>query len=295
MDIKDLTPKLTTKRIEQLYKRQFSDNININKLSLKESNQLLNKSIKLLNEFKSKHDVHTSQMNPSYLKLKMIKEAAELRTAKLLKTKHKLNERKMNKKYLKALKYVAEGKQLTKSQLSSINASTKLKSVLESSSSAKQFIKHYVETKRKLNESEIDQAQTILAAQDIADQVQTMIEKLVDVQYKQLPALHDSIRSTQGVEEAGTFNDSVLTSLRELTTNLETAKGDLNNAINVLTGQDVETFDADSLTAGDDLEDETELDGEEEVNDEDLDDFDVDFEPEEVNDEEVAKLGRERR
>jgi len=120
-----------------------------------------------------------------------------------------------------------------------------------------------------------------------------MIEKFADIQYKELPALHDSIRNSQGVAEAEEFNSSLLDSLGTLTSSLETAKADVNNAVATLTGQEVssiegeEDFDMDDAM-GDEIGD---MDMGEE--DPDLgDEFDMEFEPE---DPEAETLGRERR
>ena len=119
-----------------------------------------------------------------------------------------------------------------------------------------------------------------------------MIEKFADIQYKELPALHDSIRNSQGVAEAEQFNATVLDSLQTLTQSLEVAKADVNNAVATLTGQEVASAVNDLDM--DDLDGEMDVDMDMEVGDDgDLGaEFDMEFEP---DDEEVGELGRERR
>ncbi|NIT99970.1 MAG: hypothetical protein GWN01_03200, partial [Nitrosopumilaceae archaeon] len=85
-------------------------------------------------------------------------------------------------------------------------------------------------------EGEIEQAQTTMAAQDIADRIQDMIGKFADIKYKELPALHDNIRDAQGVEAAQEFNETIVSSLDELTAALEEAKKNVDNAVYLLTG-----------------------------------------------------------
>jgi hypothetical protein len=147
-------------------------------------------------------------------------------------------------------------------------------------------------------EGEIDAAQTVLAAQDIADQIQTMIEKIADVQYKELPALQDSIRNSQGVSEAQQFTETVTDSMQELTQSLETAKSDVNDAIAVLTGQEVADpmGDLDIDGMDDDMDDDDmddDIGGDKGAEEELGDEFDMEFEPD--NEEEIAKLGRKKR
>ena len=56
--------------------------------------------------------------------------------------------------------------------------------------------------KRRLSESEINQAQVVLAAKDMADRVQKMAEDIAEMQYKDLPAVVDQARGDLGTEQA---------------------------------------------------------------------------------------------
>jgi len=231
----------------------------------------------------------------------MVEEATSKRIADLVESytnKENSGSRTMTNNYVRALRAVASGKKLSESQIKSLKVSRGLRHILESRKLAVGFIRKIVEQKRSNNvplmEGEIDSAQTVLAAQDIADQIQSMIEKFADIQYKELPALHDSIRNSQGVAEAEQFNASVLDSLQTLTQSLEVAKSDVNNAVATLTGQEVASavgdLDIDGLD-GDELD--IDVNPDDEMPGEDLgDEFDVSFEP---DDEEMSSLGRERR
>jgi len=126
-----------------------------------------------------------------------------------------------------------------------------------------------------------------------------MIEKFADIKYKELPALHDSIRNAQGVDQAESFNTQLVGSLDSLTSSLEQAKADVNNAVAELTGQEVAAgagdLDLDGF-GGDEMGGELDLGmGDEMDMDLDLDgdggEFDLDLEA----DDEAVDLGRERR
>jgi membrane protease subunit (stomatin/prohibitin family) len=91
--------------------------------------------------------------------------------------------------------------------------------------------------RRKLKESEVQQAQVVLASQDMVDQVQKMIEQVTSMQFKDLPALIDQIKNEVGVDQAQQFNADATAALAGLTQNLQGSKGQLETALGVVTGQ----------------------------------------------------------
>ena len=85
---------------------------------------------------------------------------------------------------------------------------------------------------------EVEKSQVILAAQDLVDSVQKMLEEVGQMQVKELPALVSSIESEIGVTESQTFNDQVSQQLDALSATLKEAQVGLKGAVNGLTGQD---------------------------------------------------------
>jgi hypothetical protein len=88
-----------------------------------------------------------------------------------------------------------------------------------------------------LRESEIQQAQVVLAAQDMVDRVQKMLEDTTEMQFKELPALVDSIKNEVGMDQAAQFNADAAAALSGLVQNLQASKGQLEAALGVVTGQ----------------------------------------------------------
>ena len=97
--------------------------------------------------------------------------------------------------------------------------------------SARQALRQIVE------DSDVQQAQVVLAAQDMVDKVQKMIEEISEMQYKELPALVDSIRNQIGTAEADAFNQSATAALQCLVQNLQGSKTQLEQSQQTLTGQ----------------------------------------------------------
>ena len=76
----------------------------------------------------------------------------------------------------------------------------------------------------------------VLAAQDMVDKMQGMLEDVTELQFKELPALVDSIKNQVGIEQAQQFNTDATAALAGLVQNLQGAKQQLDAALNVVTG-----------------------------------------------------------
>lgn len=299
MNLQDLTPKLTSTGVASQLKKQFGKEYQVDSMNLKESKALLDRTNTLMAQYKKANTVFESESDPRYMKLLLLRDAASKRISEISES-----QKIMKSDYVKALRHVAGGGTLSEAQLAKLQVSAGLKRVLENRDNAIMFIKRIVENKRtqgrQLNEAEIDSAQVVLAAQDIADQIQTMIEKFADIQYKELPALKDGIRKEMGVETAESFDSSVQSSIQSLTGALETAKNDISNAVAGLTGEEMpgpNDLDVDGM--GDELDmgmddgmgmdDEMGMGGDDEL------DMDMELDLGGEEDEDLADLGREKR
>jgi len=97
--------------------------------------------------------------------------------------------------------------------------------------------KESLQARRRLRESEIQQAQVVLAAQDMVDQVQKMLEQISAMQFKDLPALTDSIKNDMGVDQATAYQSAAAAALTQLLQSVQTGKTALEGAQGTLTGQ----------------------------------------------------------
>ena len=93
---------------------------------------------------------------------------------------------------------------------------------------------------------EVNRSQVILAAQDMVDSVQKMLEEISDMMVKEMPALIDSVQTEIGVNEAQAFDQTAGQALAELNQCLVSVKGQLDQALSGITGGDVvDAFDGD--------------------------------------------------
>ena len=91
---------------------------------------------------------------------------------------------------------------------------------------------------QQLNEDEIGTAAAILAAKDMVDTTQDMIEKVGKMQNEQLPALLDSIRDQIGSEQADAFKNTVGQTLATLSQQVMQAREQLDASSRALTGEE---------------------------------------------------------
>jgi len=100
-------------------------------------------------------------------------------------------------------------------------------------------------TRIVVENEEVEKSQVILAAQDMVDSIQKMLEEVGQMQVKELPALVQSIESEIGVNESQTFNETMTQQLDALSASLKEAFNGTKQALNGLTGigGDMAAFD----------------------------------------------------
>lgn len=96
------------------------------------------------------------------------------------------------------------------------------------------------EQRSQLNEGEVGTAEVLLAAKDMVDSIQDVIEKVGKMQNEQLPQLLDSIRDQVGSEQAESFKSSVGTSLTTLMGQLSAAREGVDGGVRVLSGEQID-------------------------------------------------------
>jgi len=138
----------------------------------------------------------------------------------------------------------------------------------------------------QLNESEVEQAQVVLAAQDLLDRITKMYEDVAEMQYKDLPNLASAMKEELGVNATQVYFDAQTATLSALVGALEEAKTSMDSAMGSLTGEEMiepeEFGDVDLGTVEPDVEADADVEA----------DVEAELEPE-LND--TTDFGREKR
>jgi len=282
MKLQELAVANPTKQAAKVFESYFGTSIKFDTISRRQAQGLLTRVRSLISEHRRTPAFHQSEQDPSYLKLVMLEQA--------LATQAVTGQPAANPQQQQAL--MAAQQQQKKRQIQDAIKS-KQKEIQDLQKQMNNPVMSTMESRpslrQRLKESEVQQAQVVLASQDMVDQVQKMSEQISAMQFKDLPALVDQIKNEVGVDQAMQFNTDATAALAGLLQNLQGAKTQLEQALGVVTGQ-APTVPGEELAPPMPGEEEIGIDAEIPTADgeEDIDaEMDANIEP--------AGLGRERR
>ena len=230
MKLQELAVTRPTKQIAKVFESHFDQRISFDSMNRNQMRGMLQRVRGLVNEHRASPAFHHSEKNPAYLKLMMMEQALTLQlreygasdpganpaTAAALATAQQQQKKKQMQDEIKQ-----KQKEIAELQKAMMNPTMAAEN----------------NTGNFLRESEIQQAQVVLAAQDMVDRVQKMLEDTTEMQFKELPALVDSIKNEVGMDQAAQFNADAAAALSGLVQNLQASKGQLEAALGVVTGQ----------------------------------------------------------
>ena len=238
MKLQELAAIKPTKQIARVFESYFGSRMKFDQITGKQAQQMLSRVRGVLGETRRQPSFHQSERNPAYLKLLMMEQALTARV----------------KEDIAPAAPAAPGAPAAPnlSQATSTVKDPKLKAALDKSTKGQTLTpdeqkmvagaammaaeSRLRRTYKMLKESEVQQAQVVLAAQDMVDKMQSMLEDASEMQFKELPALVDSIKNQVGIDQAAQFNTDATAALTGLVQNLQGAKQQLDQALGVVTG-----------------------------------------------------------
>lgn len=247
MKLQDLAAPRPAKQIAKVFESYFGSRIKFDQLNAGQTRALLGKVRGVLGEHRQTAARHTSEQNPKYLQLVMMEQALAARIKEMAglpaipqapgapaapaapgATQKPAVQGAIAKdpKLAAALKKSQGGQQLNPEEQKLVAGAA----MMQAESRLRRAMK-------RLNESEVQQAQVVLAAQDMVDKMQSMLEDISELQFKELPALVDSIKNQVGIDQATQFNQDASAALSGLMQNLQGAKQQMDQALGVVTGQ----------------------------------------------------------
>ena len=230
MKLQELAVISPTKQAAKVFESYFGSSVPFEQLTKRQAQHMLTRVRGLIREHRGQTAFHRSEQNPAYLKLVVMEQGLAS---------------KVNEDMPVASGGVA-APAVNPAQMATQMAAKK-KEIQDAIKAKQTEIQHLQkqlanpmamgESRRRLRESEVQQAQVVLASQDMVDQVQKMIEQVTAMQFKDLPALVDQVKNQVGVDQAMQFNQDVTGALGGLTQNLQGSKTQLEGALGVVTGQ----------------------------------------------------------
>jgi hypothetical protein len=290
MKLNELAVANPTKQAAQVFESYFGGAVNFNTMTPTQARGMLKRVRALIAEHRRTTEFHRSEQNPAYLKLVVMEQAlASAATAPGATPQANPQQQAAAmtlQRQQKQRQLDDENKQIDQ-QMRDLTA-RKAQIQQEKSMMENRLYRSLREA------SEVQQAQVVLASQDMVDQVQKMSEQISAMQFKDLPALVDQIKNEVGVDQAMQFNTDTTAALAGLLQNLQGAKTQLESALGVVTGQAPQVPGVDMDAAADldaELPAEMPEPGEEEI------DVETDIEVDDGKDSNslAASLGRGRR
>jgi len=254
MKLQELAPRRQTAQVSKVFESFFDQRVSFDSLGRDQALSQLRRVRQMVKEYRSHPGFHRSEQSPAYLKAVMMEQA--------------LSNRIMEVDAMAPIGGAVNPAQ--QAALSSVQAGERKKQLQDQIRAADEQIKQLQQQKQaltqqmnmptmenfrrrgRLTESEVQQAQVVLAAQDMVDKMQGMLEDVSELQFKELPALVDSIKNQVGIDQAAQFNNDVTAALSGLMQNLQGTKQQLDAALGVVTGQ-APAPEANAMGAADDL------------------------------------------
>ena len=223
MKLHELGARRPTEQIAKTLRSQYDTQVDFDRLSENQTRRMLGRVQALLHEHKSAVSRHFSERNPDYMKLVMLEQALTSR----------LDEKYQGfEKTVKAIKKGGSARD-PEAVAAAIGRKKYGKERFQKAAAAGKKLGE----RRIMEASEIQTAQVVLAAQDMVDRIQGMMEDISEMQFKDLPALVNSIRNDMGPDQATQFQAQASAALSNLLTAVQGGKTEMEAAQGVLTGQ----------------------------------------------------------
>jgi chromosome segregation ATPase len=284
MKLNELAVANPTKQAAKVFESYFGDRVTFNTIDQTQALKMLRRVRGLVAEHRRTPEFHRSEQNPAYLKLVVMEQALSARIMELdaqpAAPAGQPNPQAMAMQTAQKRKEIDDQIKQLQDQIRALQQQRNMPAM------------GMAESRRRVTESEVQQAQVVLAAQDMVDEVQKMSEQVSAMQFKDLPALVDQIKNQVGPDQATQFNGDASAALSALLQNLQASKQQLDQALGVVTGQ-APAIPGDDMGADADLGGEMPAElpapGEEEI--------DTDIEVDDVEDSNTlaTSLGRGRR
>ncbi len=266
MKMLELAATKPSKQAAQVYESYFGDSINVDVISPRQARTMLSKVQKLVTEHRSTPAFHSSEQNPTYLKLMMLERVLKAKVKETAtvgigdaaganqNTAQNAAQNAQATPNANVVAGDAAAKQKTQELINAKFKDPKIKAAVQKSTSgqslttadqqlvAQAALQTESKTMRRqlyrlLRESEVQQAQVVIAAKAMVDDIQTMLEEVSSMQFKTLPPLVSEMQNQIGVDQAMQFNADVTKVLANLVQTVQAAKLEMDRALGVVTGE----------------------------------------------------------
>lgn len=242
MELKDIGNRRTHQQVNKLIESRFGFKIDFAHMTPAKATKMINFINESMRQLKESTAIHKATQDPRYMEMQLVKESLN---------KYMKDYKPSNAPGKKSAPKLAPVKHTSKSAISEMSRGKNYQMIsraVELASQGKAVPSKYMEgfvpllkklSERKLMEGEMGKSEVILAAKDMVDTLQDMIEDLSRMVNEELPPLVDSIRDQVGSEQADSFNSAANQALTALLDSVKSSRESLDAGARQLAGEQV--------------------------------------------------------
>ena len=232
MKLHELGARRPTEQAATVLESHGGQRIDFSAIGPRRAQGMLMQVQRLITEHRRSSDFHRSQQDPAYLQLMIMEQALRSRVEE----QNLGMAAAQDPKAKTVMDKVQRNQDLTPDEQRTVN---KIALTKENKKKSARMVRE---------QSELQQAQVVLAAQDMIDRLQGMLEDISEMQFKDLPALADSIKNDMGVEQSTQFQSAASAAMTQLLQAVQAGKTEMESAQSILTGQAPQVPGADAGT-----------------------------------------------
>jgi len=243
MIVKEFAKPLSSADLNQQLQKVYSWSLNLSEMTVDSAHGILDNMKTKVSSIKESTKGHFAEKNPAYMEALLVTKVLESFIDEQF--AQQAQERKMSKaemgkreKYVKGMKKVKgdfEKRYPGRGEEVMYATATKM-AQKESVEEAMDILKSALAGQEPLLEGEFDSARAVMAARDMVDTVQDMVEKLSKMMNEDLPALVDVMRGELGAQPAEAFSAAATGALQPLLDQTKAARQSMDGAARAAAG-----------------------------------------------------------
>lgn len=251
MFVKEFGQNISSADLNLQLQKVYNWSLNLNEMNNDHASHILDSMKTKINNIKGSSKGHFAERNPQYMEALLVSNILEtliderfhedMMNRKKMKSERTLTKSELTRreKYAKGMKKVKgdfEKRYPGRGEEVMYATATKM-AKKESVEEAMDILKSVLSGTIQINESEYEQAKAVMAARDMVDSVQDMVETLSAMVNEDLPALLDVMRSEVGQAQADSFASAVQSSVTPLIDQVKAARASLDSAARAVAGE----------------------------------------------------------